>query len=395
MSARESAPAETAAERYTELTERIRLLSRGILPVRLGGREIIGGSGVGAGPQGKRFFHCSGETGVPLGMISVPVFPGDHHLAPYALETKFGDKSSTIIAGDGIVLKAVPIERFIGKTLAGGASIVKDGLSALHCYATYTMVPAWKCKHPETGDECRYCQIDSVARGERKWPDLVPVEHLVEALEIAQKVERLRTITMTTGTFGNNDDVVRRYMELIRAMRAVTDLSFHVQFEPVSDLGLLEELSGFADSVGIFIEIFDEEIRKDICPGKFRSSSREDYLRNWEEGVRCFGWGNVSTTCLIGFGEDLDRVLGEMEKFSAMGVRTSILFARFSTHHLKGRVPSYLQREEKEIVDFYLEAARILERHDLGYAKGHGSGCIGCGGCNAMMEASACVRLEG
>lgn len=373
------------------LEKRIQLLSRGITPdIKAKPLYAIGGTGTGAGPQGTKF-HMFVE-GAPAGMISIPVYREEHHLSEYSIGARIDRETGMIACENGVTLRGTPIPKFVSAKLANGTPLIKEGLAGIHCYNTYTTVPAWQCVHAVRGEECRYCEINSVAREMWNWPAIVPIADLVEALQIVQERENLRSITMTTGTFADNDAVVEHYIGVATALREVTDFSIHIQCEPVTRLGLLDELSRVVDSVGIFLEIFDDATRKEICPGKSRNT-KETYYANWERAVECFGRGNVTTTCLLGFGEEYDALLREMEDICAMGVIPSILFARFNARHLRGKTPSYLGEEIGRLTDFHVETARIMTQNGLRHHES-ASGCIGCQGCSAMKEAARLVAAS-
>ncbi len=197
-------------ELYEDLKDRILLLARGITPLKLNGNPIFQHTSYAAGPQGKKFYIYS-KSGNLKGMISIPIFNEDHPLYKYALKTFFGNKPSVISTENGIILKSVPIPKFMGMKLKDRTPFSEDELSSLHCYNTYTTVLAFKCKHSENHEECRYCEVDSIGKKSYRWPDIVPIEYIVDSLKIAEQSTPIRSITLTTGTFGPNDSVAERY----------------------------------------------------------------------------------------------------------------------------------------------------------------------------------------
>jgi hypothetical protein len=277
--------------------------------------------------------------------------------------------------------------------LKDGTPIGRSVLFRMHCYGTCAISPSLTCQHFEDNKPCRYCTINIPTS--RKWglPKRFSDEHLVEALQITLQHTNIRSITITGGTFPDSDSSVRDMIRLIKKIRAVSNLSIHAQFEPVSDLGLLKELSSVADSAGIFLEIFDEKIRREICPGK-AELPKEKYILAWTDAVKLFGRGKVLTTCLLGFNEDLESVLKELETPISLGVRVAVLLVRPGSRALgENFVPSYITKEN-DILDFYIRTARLLFKYGLDTKVGDGSGCIGCLGCSALMEACQYLRLS-
>jgi hypothetical protein len=380
---------------YKILKDKVYLLSRGIIihprkwwmPVRH--KQSYAG---GPGPQGRIYYLSYAEDGPAVAMISIPAYPKDHYLAKYAVDTKRSKTNPhNLITESGIFLRGRPSSPSFRMSLKDGTSIGRNVLFRMHCYDTYAISPSLACYHHENGTQCRYCTIDiPTSRG---WglPKRFSDEHLVEALQVTLKHSRVRSITMTGGTFPDPDSCVRGMIGLIKKIRAVADISVHAQFEPVSDPGLLKELSSVADSAGIFLEIFDEDIRKAVCPGKSKIP-KEKYIAAWKEAVQLFGRGNVLTTCILGFSEDLEAVLREVETPVSLGVRVGVLLVRPGSRALgRNFIPSYIGKEN-EIVDFYIRVAQLLFKYNLDTRVGDASGCIGCFGCSAVMEACEYLR---
>ena len=382
---------------YQILKDKISLLSRGIvvqprkwwIPVRH--RQSYAG---GPGPQGRVYYISYGEKTPPVGMISIPVYPKNHYLAKYAISTKRSKVNPhNLITENSIVLKGLPPPPSLKMNLSDGTSIGRNVLFRMHCYNTYAISPSLTCYHFKDGKPCKYCTIDIPVSSKWKLPKVFSDEHLVEALQITLQNHKIRSITITGGTFPDPDTSLRNMLNLIKKIRKVTDLSIHVQFEPISDLGLLKELAKFANSVGIFLEILDEKIRKEICPGK-SEVPKEKYVEIWKEAAKQFGQGNVLTTCFLGFHENLETTLQEIENYVKLGVRVVILLVRPGSQALgKNFIPSYLGKED-ELIDFHIKVAQILLKYKLDTKIGGASGCIGCLGCSAIMEACQYVRLS-
>jgi hypothetical protein len=377
-----------------ELLDRIRLLSHGILPPEMENKPIhfFSSKGVGAGPQGKTFYIYNKNNKIKKRMISVPIFPLKHHLSKYALKTEFGKIPGTIVVENNIILKSIEIPEFLNKKISDGSYI--SHLTMMHCYGTCSSVMGYGCQHFDESSECIYCEIDPVAVKYMGLPKIVSIEKLSEGLELAIRYDKLRSLTITSGTFDKPDNVAKKYIELLTNLRKKTPISIHIQHEPLENLELIKELSGLADSVGIFLEIFNEEKRKEICPGKAKDNSFEKYMKNWEYAVKCYGRGKVLTTCLLGFGVDHEEILKKIDILAEIGVRTVLLFVRCKSEKLKNFMPSYLNNSDDEILDLHINAAKILKNHGICFSRLKDSGCIGCQGCSAMMEACELVTHE-
>ena len=374
------------------LASRIRLLSRGIRPPLINSKPMMGldSQGTGVGPQGK-IFELPEERNGMRSMISVPVYYPDHHLFPYSLPTRLGDQPNTLIVNDEIVLQGASYALLSIMKLSSGALFTDTGLVMMHCYDTLTTVLGYGCRHFENGEECRYCEIDPVAVKMLGFPQKQSIPDLVEAILIVQDKIPVRSLTITSGTFSTPDDVARQYLRLLPELKEKTGLGIHLQLEPVNDVTLLKELSLYADSIGVFMEIFDDDLRRKFCPGK-SGNSRALYMKNWETAVRHFRHGQVINTCILGFGENYRQVLEEIEQCAGTGVKTIMLFLRCYSRHLNGFIPSYLNKSESETVDLHLKAAEILKKYDLVFQTRRDAGCVGCQGCTAFTEAFRAIN---
>ncbi|MFC2091367.1 hypothetical protein ACFLTD_01170 [Elusimicrobiota bacterium] len=372
-----------------ELRQKIRLLGRGILPPE-GKKYSLTNLGVGAGPQGKKYYLYT-KDGKELGMISVPLFPPDHHLAKYAIKTRRGDIPNTMITEDGVVLKGTGMPKLINLILDDGTSNVNGGFAQMHCYNTCSMVLGFKCEHFDNDEECQYCEVEPIGRQHRSFPDKQVPEYMAEALKLAIETTSVRAVTITSGTFDEPDEVARHYIKTLKEMRKITDKPIHIQIEPLKDTNLLKELSLYANNIGIFLEVFNEDIRRRICPGKAKIS-KDKYIENWELAVEYFGRGNVLTTCILGFGENFNDVIDGIREFAGIGVKTAILFVRAKSDKMKDFTPSFLEIGTDELVDLHLNAADILTKNGICFKQNDEAGCLGCQGCTAMVE--ACDYVE-
>ena len=381
-------------KKLENLKARIEILTRGIKPPIFEGKKLdkLYSIGVGAGPQGKMYKILSiNGNNESSSMISSPVFLESHHLSKYALNTTLGEMPGTLITENNIVLKSTLPPKFLSKKLADNTLIFNAGLAMMHCYNTCTSVFGYKCQHFGDNEGCSYCEIDPIAKKVIGLSDKNSIDKIAEAIQIAVEYDNIRTLTITTGTFDTPDNVALEYLKLLKEIKRRVNISIHFQMEPIDNLSIFKELSNYADSVGIFLEIFNEDIRKKICPGKSKISL-EKYIENWTEAVKYFGRGNVMTTCLLGFGVEYDEILKKVADFAKIGVRTIFLFVRCKSEKLKDYTPTYLDKAINEIIDLHLTSVSIMKENGILFAKGVGSGCIGCQGCTAMMEAGEIIE---
>lgn len=371
------------------IRDRIALASRGIQPPKLRGKPLrnFSGPGYGAGPQGKTFHMRYPEQGYPARMISVPVYPEEHHLASYAVKTKISSIAGAIETENGIILGGAKMPKFVNKTLPNGSLFYQEGRIMVHCYNTAVSVMGFGCRHFDNSEECIYCELDPVGRQLRGYDRCHDANHFAEMIEFATQSDDLPSLSITSGTFDEPDVVAKQYLRQLQAIREKSSIPIHIQMEPLEDISIYPALAEYAQTIGIFLEMYDEGLRKQICPGKGRNSV-EKYMKNWEAAVKAFGRGNVLSISLLGFGEDYDRVLSSIDRFAEIGVTTTLLFIRSRSKHMKNFIPSYLEKSEDELFDFFIEAAKIQAKHGVQPKVSKKAGCIGCLGCSAITEAS-------
>ncbi|MFC2091368.1 radical SAM protein [Elusimicrobiota bacterium] len=374
---------------YTWLKERIRLISRGIIMPRRKGVPVFNlqERRGGVGPQGK-ILYWTFDKSLGFRSIFLPVYSDEYYFAKYSIPTKFGEKKGTLITDDGIILKGVQKPKFIAMATSDGTPIVT--LGGMHGNRTYTTNLCWRCRYFEEDTECKFCTIDK-RKEYYNLSEFISDNKLIEAIRIATKVQNIRSITSTIATFDDPDIVAERYIEFLKKLKKTVHISVLVQLEPVKNLDLIKELSIYSEAIGIFLEIWDEEKRKEICPGK-SAIPKDRYIENWKYAVKYYGWRNVGTTTILGFDEDYDKLIREIEEYAKIGVRTSLIFLRPGSENLKGYVPSYVNRDIAELVDLHIEVAKIYQKYDLDFRFNVGVGCSGCMNCSAMYEAAEYVR---
>jgi len=378
-----------------DLAKRLEVLSRGIKPPMFRGKVLKGflGLGVGAGPQGKQFYVIDAESQKSTAMVSVPIYPEGQPLHEQALKTELAE-GSLMKLENGLILKSVPIPEFYNLKLKDGSTIASRGFFGRHAYNTITSVLGYECIHFQNNEPCKYCEIGTVGEEVRGFPAQSELDAFVEGAKLVCENSTVRSLTITAGTFAENrNEGLRRYIGLCKDLKeTIPTLDIHIQHEPITELSLYQESAKYSNNAGIFLELLDEKLRKEICPGKARIS-REEYIENYKVAVEAYGRGNVVTTCLLGFGESLTQTLEAIDEYAALGVKTSVLFVRPNNSNLKNYVPTYLKHSTEELVTFFLDYAAILNKHGIGYKTGNGAGCIGCQGCSALKEADKIFSL--
>lgn len=363
------------------LTLKVRLLTQG---ATLPEGEWTGRRG-GAGPVGARYFI------LPNGRAcGVPVRTGKtvQRFDPAPLVST---KSKRIWLYDGKVrLKEVPKPRFYNLTTADGTPYQKIAL--LHGADVLATTVYQSCRYWASGEQCKFCTIPvSHSSGDtilEKSP-----EQVAEAVRAAEKEGVVRHLLLTTGTPETSDMGCERLSRIVKQIRTFSRIPVGVQFEPPADPMQIDELvDAGVNSIGMHIELADDELRRRVCPGKFRQATVEQYRASWVHALSRLGRGDVSTFFLHGLGEDAAATLHMVDEVSDMGVMPVVLPVRPALgSQLADYTPTYVG-DLGDSVEFYKKVGRILVKHRLNPAE-TAAGCPRCGACTPIQEAYDWARV--
>jgi radical SAM protein (TIGR04043 family) len=242
-----------------------------------------------------------------------------------------------------------------------------------------------KCKYWACGEACAFCAIELSLTQDSTILEKTP-QQMVEVIKVAKKEGRCNHMTLTSGTEEGNDKGAERYIELLKDIKKnFPNLPLHVQIEPLEDFEYLYKLKNAgADTIGIHIEILNEEIRKRITPGKYHISY-STFEENWQKAVEIFGKNQVETFILTGFGESYKKLILDLERVISLGVIPFITPAR-SIPSLKDLPPT----KPADLIKLYIEAAKIMKNLGVNPLKNK-AGCVKCGGCSAINQAYSIV----
>jgi biotin synthase-related radical SAM superfamily protein len=158
-----------------------------------------------------------------------------------------------------------------------------------------------------------------------------------------------------------------------------------VQFEPPTDLGVLDEVAARGiDSVGIHVESFDPEVLQHVAPAKARTGI-ERYFATWERAVALFGEGQVSTYVILGMGEDPELTVQGCRRAVDMGVLPFVVPLRPVAGSLMQDVlppdPQYTQRIYRKVASYMLDRGVSSATARAGCAR-----CQACSGLGSVQR---------
>ena len=332
----------------------------------------------GAGPLGGRYFLFENGT-----LVNIALWD-DSSRTDLILKKK--DKEFFIIADDEkneryTRLKLVKEPEYYDPKYVTTDGIQMKKVALVHGVDCLASTIYQKCKYWACGEACTFCGIELSLINDNTILEKTP-EQMIEVIKVARNEGRCAHMTLTSGTEETKDKGAERYIDLLKQVKkSFPNLPLHVQIEPLENFEYLYRLKkAGADTIGIHIETLNDNIRKEITPGKY-AIPYSTFEKNWIKSVEIFGKNQVETFILTGFGEPYEELITKLEKVISIGVIPFITPAR-SIPGLK----SLPLTNVKELLRIYSEAAKMMKKYKINPLENK-AGCVRCGGCSAINEA--------
>lgn len=227
------------------------------------------------------------------------------------------------------------------------------------------------CCYFSNGTQCKFCIL-----GDEKGVEWKKVSHLLETVKTALKENPNYFLHLTGGNTFTPDHGIKYYEKYVKAARIIQkDLPISLEVSPPDDLKYLESIvrSG-TNGFSINIEVWDEERRQKICPGKSKID-RELYFDTWKRGVELLGKFKISSVMIVGLDkpESIEEGIKQMVK---VGVKPVLLpFRPFDKCSLNDWPPPNPVETLKlwQIAGLELKKAKALRKEFIG--------CEHCGAC--------------
>jgi radical SAM protein (TIGR04043 family) len=342
----------------------------------------------GAGPSDHRALSIDGTT------VMVPVYNAVAGTSPYRLETvaegglRVSGSSTTAPAGSDdagpLVAEAPPEPRFYGLATAEG--IPYRSIALLHGRDVLATTLLQTCiRFRDRTQSCQFCAIEQSLEDGRTLVRKTP-QQVAEVAEAAVRLDGVRQLVLTTGTPNSDDRGARLMAETAAAVKARVALPIQAQCEPPEDPAWYRRMQeAGVDSLGMHLEVVEEEVRRRVLPGK-SELGLERYMEAFEQAVAVFGRGQVSTYLLAGLGDSAASLIAVSERLIALGVYPFVVpFVPIAGTPLEAHpAPS-----TDFMVEVYTAVGDRLRASDL-RSEAMAAGCAKCGACSALslFEAS-------
>jgi radical SAM protein (TIGR04043 family) len=344
----------------------------------------IGARTGGAGPSDAGMLYIEG---VPT---TVPTSAAYVASSPYALRGE-DDGGWAVYQGEQRLASVALAPRPAYYDLKTEQGIPYWQIALLHLDSVASTV-LQTCAYWGNDDQCAFCGIGvTLADGRtiaRKTPAM-----LAEVAVAARDLDGAVDATLTTGSTATPDRGALYVGRCGEAVKEASGLPVQVQFEPPSDLDVLDRVADMGiDSVGIHVESFDPQVLARVAPGKSRWGI-EAYFTAWERAVAAFGPGQVSTYVILGMGEDQKLTVEGCKRAIDMGVYPFVVPLR----PVPGSLMQDLLPPSKEAVEaVYRQIVPYLALKGMS-AAGVAAGCARCQACSGLgaFEKAEGGRLDG
>jgi radical SAM protein (TIGR04043 family) len=298
------------------LTRKQRLLSdlqtRGLRLVdpKAGAASRMGG----AGPTDHKAVTILGTT------IMVPVHTHGANHSPYVAMSPDSRGISLLRENDESVceISFPPQPKFYALSTDDGIPYWK--IAQLHSRDTLATTVLQTCiRYGNSQTKCQFCAIGESLKAGRTIAKKTP-EQLAEVAGAAQRLDGVRNVVLTTGTPPTDDRGAAVLADSAAAIKAKTGLPIQGQCEPPADFTWFSRMhAAGVDALGMHLEAWDEEVRRQIMPGKAEVPV-SFYLEAFTAAVAEFGRGQVSTYLLAGLGDTVEGLLEAARVLIGIGV---------------------------------------------------------------------------
>jgi len=342
------------------------------------GIEIDFGRKGGAGPSGGRYFLFEDNT-----LVNVALWD-DNKRTPLVLGEKKGENFQIINNQNKEVfadLRLVANPKYYSPSCVTSDGIPMKKIALVHGIDCLSSTIYQKCVYWACQEACMFCGLELSLQNDSTILEKT-AKQMNEVITVAKKENRCSHMTLTSGTDFTPDKGVNRYAEMLRGIKKENpDLPLHVQIEPLEDLTKIDQLKDAgADTIGIHIEILDENLRRKITPGKAHIPYRS-FEKNWARAIDVFGKNQVESFILTGLGESKEELIKDIEKIISIGVIPFITPVR----SIPGKT-NFPKMKVATLIQIYRETSKMMKAMGVNPLE-HKAGCVKCGGCSAINEA--------
>lgn len=235
-----------------------------------------------------------------------------------------------LLHGDDFItaVSLPPKTDFYGQRTSRG--IPFRGMAVLQGHDVVSFPYLWPCELAKARLACKFCHYGNFTQQqsvEGTYQEVVfPPQDVAEVVHYAASVEKCaKYVQITGGSTVNAQAECDRVAEILRAIDDVAGLAsipgeVIVYTTPPSDPSEVDKLfAAGADRVACDIEIWDEEVARQICPGKAKLTGRQRHLDALLHIAATYGPNKACSAFVVGL-EPAESFLSGAEYLASHGI---------------------------------------------------------------------------
>lgn len=237
--------------------------------------------------------------------------------------------------------------------------------------------PSLMCHYYGKKEQCKFCSM-----GDYRIHDILHPKMVIDMIHEAIQYNKNYEVALSGGTCQEPDHAIDYFAEICEGARAVGAKYISVETAPPKALDKIDHLKACgATAIIMNLEIADDNLRKEICPGKSKIT-KEHYYEAYKRGVSVFGPGNVSCVLIAGI-QPKDDILQEAAALIRIGVVPTIIpFKPLDGCEMKNGHTA----DPEELIEISTKIDKLLDEADLIAAEQ--KGCTKCNGCSLETAAA-------
>ncbi len=234
------------------------------------------------------------------------------------------------------------------------------------------------CVFKDDSQECKFCGLTLDRNNKQKDPFILA--KVLQTIE-EKKPGKYTELNINSGTLRSDDMGAGMYISVINEIRKVSNIPLSAQIAPMQNFTWIDRFKEAGlNSLSFNIEIWDDELRQKVMPGKGKIK-KSLYLDCLEYAGKVFGSSNVSSWLIAGL-EPYKSTLIAAEEVAGRGV---IPFVTAFRPILGSLMEDCNPPDVDTMSSIYRNLKEILEKYDLN-PKGGDGGCAKCDCCSASGE---------
>jgi biotin synthase-like enzyme len=220
------------------------------------------------------------------------------------------------------------------------------------------------------GQQCKFCSTG------KKWHKL-NFQDVGEVINAAYSETPNGQVCLGGGTHWKEDKGTKHFVRYISEIRKrVPNIPIWVEMVPPDkDEDIQKMIDSGATSFQFNIEIWDDAIRKQVCPGKSGAVSKERYFKAFKYVNQVLGPNKIGSMLIVGL-EPLGRTLDGINMLIENGVKPGVApFRPWDGAIFQSHAPA----SPEEVIEASRVAARQMR--EFGVNPAQNQGCSNCHAC--------------